>query len=95
MGYLQSGTIFALLTEKSSAGQLISNHSNIFIRAAKVVDVEVIGVEALEHWQRLRIHGMSLARYLEEGKMDLLCRKIESSTGIQLKTVLYWLISKS
>lgn len=95
VGYSQSRAISALLTEKSSAGQLISNHSNILIRAAKAIDEGVIGVEALERWQRLKVHGMSLARYLEEGKMEILCREIESSTGIQLKTVPRWLIGKS
>ena len=48
VGYLQSGVISALLTEKSSADQLVCNHSNILIRAAKAVDPGVIGVEALE-----------------------------------------------
>ena len=66
VGYSQSGAISALLTEKSSAEQLVGNHSNILIRAAKAVDAGVIGVEALERWQRLKVHGMSLARYLGE-----------------------------
>ncbi len=95
VGYSQSGAISALLTEKSSAEQLVNNHSNILIRAAKAVDAGVIGVEALERWQRLKVHGMSLARYLGKGKMEVLCREIESSTGIQLKTVPRWLISES
>ena len=38
---------------------------------------------------------MSLARYLREGKIEVFSRKIESSTGIQLKTVPRWLISES
>ena len=95
VGYSQSGAISALLTEKSSAEQLVSNHLNIFIRATKTVDAGVIGVEVLERWQRLKVHGMLLARYLGEGKMELLCREIESSTGIQLKTIPRWLISES
>ena len=95
VGYSQSGTISALLTEQSNAEQLISEHSNTLIRAAKAVDGGVTGVEALERWQRLKVHGMSLARYLGEGKMEVLCREIESSTGIQLKTVPRWLISES
>ena len=69
VGYSQSGAISALLTKKSSAEQLVGNHSNILIRAAKAVDAGVIGVEALERWQRLKVHGMSLGRYLGEGKM--------------------------
>ena len=95
VGYSQSGAISTLLTEKSSVEQLVKNHSNIIIRTAKAVDAGVIGVEALERWQRLKVHGMSLARYLGEGKMEVLCREIESSTGIQLKTVPCWLISES
>lgn len=37
---------------------------------------------------------MPLARYLEPGKLELVKRKVESSTGIWLKTVPQWLISK-
>ena len=46
--YAQSGTILTLLTEKSSAENLVREHSNLLIRAAKSVDKGVIGVEALE-----------------------------------------------
>lgn len=48
VGYLQSEAISALFTEKSNAEKLISNHSNILIRAAKSVDKGVIEIEALE-----------------------------------------------
>lgn len=54
----------------------------------------MVGVEILEHWQRLKIHGMLLERYLGEGKMELLKREVESSTGIQLKILPRWLISE-
>lgn len=94
MGYLLSRAISVLLTEKSSAEQLVGNQSNILIGAAKVVDVTVIGVEALEHWQRLKMHGISLAKYLGEGKMEVFCQEIKSSTGMKLKTVPCWLISE-
>lgn len=87
MGYLQFGAISGLLTEESNAKQLISRHSNIFIRATKAVDSGVTAVETLERWQQLKIHGMSLARYLGERKMEVFFREIESSTKIQLKTV--------
>ena len=50
MGYLQSRAISALLTEKSRAEQLVGNHLNILIKAAKVVDARVIEVEALQYW---------------------------------------------
>lgn len=93
--YFQSGSISALLREKSNAEELIKDHSNTLIRATKSVDEGVVGLEALERWQRLKVHGMSLARYLGEGKMDLLCREIESSTDIKLKTRPQAQISKS
>ena len=86
VGHAQSGAISALLTEKSSAEDLIKEHSIVLIRAAKSIDEAVIGVKALERWQRLKVHGMPLARYLGEGKMELLCREIKSSTRIKLKT---------
>ena len=52
------------------------------------------GLEILEHWQRLKVHGMSLERYMGEGKMELLKREVESSTGIELKTIPRWLINE-
>ncbi len=80
--YLQSWAISTLLTKKSNVEQLISNHSNILIRAAQAVDGEVTGVEILERWQQLKVERMSLARYFGEEKMEVFCRKVESSTGV-------------
>lgn len=37
---------------------------------------------------------MSLERYFGPGKMKLLEREVESSTGISLKTTPYWFINK-
>lgn len=85
LGYALSGAIPALLTEKSSAKDLVREHSNVLIRAAKSIE-SVIGVEVLERWQRLKVHGMPLGRYFGEGEMELLfSREIESSSGIELK----------
>ena len=85
--YAPQGAIFALLTEKANTGVLILRLSNLLIRDAKTVDSAVVGVEILEHWQRVMVHRMSLERYLGEGKMDVLKREVESSTSIQLKTL--------
>lgn len=71
------------------------DHSNALIKAAKSIDQGVIGVEALEQWQRLKVHGMPLLQYLGEGKMDLLYREIESSIGIKLKTRPRWLVNEA
>ena len=93
VGYSQSGAISRLLTEKSNTEDLLRDHSTILIRATKSVNKEVIGVESLERWHRLKVHGMPLMRYLREGKMELLYREIKSSTGIRLKTIPRWLIN--
>ncbi len=63
----------------------MKDHSNMLIKAAKSVDKRIIDVEALGCWQRLKIHGMSLAQYLGEGKMEVLCQEVKSSTRIKLK----------
>lgn len=41
------------------------------------------------------MHGIPLARYLDERKMELLRRKVELSIEVQLKTSPRWLIYKS
>lgn len=92
--YAPPGSISALLTEKANAAMLLPQQSNLLIRAAKTVDEAVVGVEVLEQWQRLKVHGMSLERYLGPGKMELLKREVESSTGIPLKTMPRWLIDE-
>ncbi len=87
--------VSALLTEKANAGLIVPRLSNTLIRAAKTVDAAIVRVEILEHWQRLKVHGMSLDRCLGEGKMELLKREVESSTGIQLKALPRWLINEN
>lgn len=67
----------------------------MLIRAARSIDESVIGVEALEHWQRPKVHGMSLGRYFGEEKMKPLSCKIESSIGIKLKTRPRWLMNEA
>ena len=68
--YTSSGAISAFFSKKADAGQLIPRQSNMLIRAVKAVDPAVVGIEILEHWQRLKVHGMPLERYLGEGKMS-------------------------
>lgn len=68
---------------------------NILIRAVKTVNTTVIRAKALEHWQRLKVYGIPLARYLNERKIELLRRKVELSIEVQLKTSPCWLIYKS
>ena len=93
--YASSGSISVLLTEIADVVMLLPKQSNLLIRAAKAVDDAIVGVEVLEQWQRVKVHGMSLERYLGPGKMELLKREVESSTGIPLKTMPRWLINEN
>ncbi len=95
MRYAPSGAVSALLTEKANAGLLIPQLSNVLIRVAKTLDTAIIGVEVLELWQQLNVHGMSLERYLGEENMELLKQEVESSTGILLKTIPRRLINEN
>ena len=95
VGYSQSEAILGLLIKKLKTEDLIRDHFNALIRAAKSVDEGVIGIKTLERWQRLKIHGIPLLNYFGEGKMELLCREIESSKEIWVKTTPQWLINKA
>lgn len=66
------GAITALLMEKSNTEDMIKGHANMLIRVIKLIDKKVIRVEALEYWQKLKVHKMSLVQYLGKKKMKLL-----------------------
>ena len=95
MRYSPSRAISALLTKKANARLFIPRLSNVLIRAAKTVNLAIIRVEILDYWQCLKVHGISLERYLAEGCIELLKCKVEFSIGIQLKFLPYWLIKKN
>lgn len=82
IGCFHSGAISALLTQNSGTKKVLKNYSIILICVAKLVDIEFIDIETLEQWYRLKIYGVSLMHYLEDRKINLLCREIISSTGI-------------
>ena len=46
------------------------------------MDAAIVGIEILEHWQGLKVHGMLLERYLGEGNMEFLKREVDILTGI-------------
>lgn len=94
MRYLQFKAISALFIEKSNAKELIGSYSNILMKSAKLIDKKVDKVEVPIRWQQLKVYGMSIARYLGEGKIEILCREIEFSITIHLKTLSCWLINK-
>ena len=62
--YALSESISAFLIEKANIIMLHPQQSNLLIQAAKTVDDAVVGVEVLKQWQRLKVYGISLERYL-------------------------------
>lgn len=70
--YLQSKVISTLVTEKWNTENLVKNHSNILIRAAKLINNKVICVETLKYWQRLKVYKMFLVWYLGDRKKEFL-----------------------
>lgn len=60
-----------------------------------MVNSAIVKVEILEHWQRLKMHGILLEKYLNEGNMELFKHKVKSSIRIQLKALPRWYINKS
>lgn len=84
-----------LFIEKFYAKQLVDNHLNILIKAANTVIVEIIRIETLKFWQRLKIHKMLLTKYLRKRKIELFCQEIELFIELYFKTKSHWLIGKS
>lgn len=74
--YLPSKLIFAFFIKKTNAGLLISQLPNILIQAIKAVDVIVVGIKILKHWQYFKVYKISLDKYLNDYKIELLRQKI-------------------
>lgn len=51
------------------------------------MDDEAVGVEDMEHWQRLKVYEMSLAKYLGPDKIELFKKKVKSLTRIAFKAM--------
>ena len=80
--------------ENADTTMLLPQQLNLLIWATKTVDDVVMRIEVLEQWQRLKVYGISLEKYFGLGKIRLLKKKRESSTGILLKATPRWLINE-
>ena len=43
-----------------------------------MVDTAVISTKILKYWQRIKVYRMPLDKYLENGKIEIFKREIES-----------------
>lgn len=87
VGYLSSEAVSAFLTKKSNTELIVPRLLNIFIQATKMVDQVIVRVKILKQWQCLKVHSMSLKKYLDKRIIELLKYKIKFSTGIKLKSL--------
>ncbi len=88
-----SGAISGLLKEKASAEMLISAKEEI-LKAAKKLDSSISSFQAAEQWYSLRIHTVSLERYLNSTGMKILKEEIKSTNGLNLPNSPRWINQK-
>ncbi|KAI5784127.1 hypothetical protein FPQ18DRAFT_405642 [Pyronema domesticum] len=64
------GTISGVTTEMCTVENL-GKYEDVIIKAARTVDLGIIGFEQNEAWQKLKIHGVPLRRYVGRGTNGL------------------------
>ena len=67
MSYTTTGAISGLLGDRATAGMLCPAYNTLLINTARALDPAIIGVQKAEQWHKLRIHKVSLKRYLAGG----------------------------
>lgn len=92
--YTRKGHLSGITVEHSRAEDLIE-HAAIVIAAAGSLDPGVIEMEKTEKWRKMRVHGVSLDRYLSEGGLETAREEIESTTGELLPYAPRWIRSET
>lgn len=88
-----SGAISGLLKEGANAEMLNPAREEILI-AVKKSDPSISSFQAAEQWYSLRIHTVSLQRYLNSTGMKTLKEEIESTNGLNLPIFPRWINQK-
>lgn len=90
--YTKRGNLSGLTVEQACADDLLEYAATV-LAAARTLDPAVASVEKTEKWRKLRVHGVSLDRYLCEGGLELAREEIESMTGESLPYAPRWIRS--
>lgn len=90
ISYTATGAISALLGDKATAEMLCPLYNDTLINTARKFDSAVIGVQKAEQWYKLRIHRVSLERYLATG-LNLVKQEIEATQNFTLPLTPFWL----
>src|SRR5450432_2760347 len=91
--FTPSGAISGLLKE-GATGEMLLNAQKEIIDAAKKIDLSIINLTAAEQWYKLRVHTVSLNRYLHSAGINLLKEEIESTTGLDMPNNPQWINEK-
>jgi hypothetical protein len=92
--YTQRGHLSGLTVEHARAEDLLEYAARV-TAAARTLDPAIVEVEKTEKWRKLRVHGVSLDRYLGEGGLDLAKQEIELMTGETLPYAPRWIRSQT
>ena len=92
LAYTLKGKLSRLLGECSSSQEVLK-YKDLLITAARAFDPLIIGVQPTENWTKLKVHGVSLNRYL--GNLELAKEEIEIQSQARLPLLPRWLKSPS
>ena len=84
---IPSGAISGLLKERANAEMLNSAKEEI-LKAVKELDSSIVFFQAAEQWYSLRVHTVSLERYLNSTGIKTLQEEIESTNELNLSNSL-------
>lgn len=88
--YTRRGHLSGLTAEYASANDVLEHAAEVTAAAYKL-DPAVVKIEKTEKWRKLRVHGVSLDRYLGDGGLDLAKEEIELMTGESLPYTPRWI----
>lgn len=91
--YTRRDHLSGLMAECASADDVLE-HTDEVMAAARKLDPAVVKLEKTEKWRKLRVHGVSLDRYLGDGGLDLARGEIELMTGESLPYAPRWIRSE-
>ena len=93
-GYAASGHLTVLLQEGTPSNVLVPAYNDMLITAVRRCDPAVISVEISEQWQRIKVHGVPVHRYMNsENGLSLAREEIELQGVFRLKRDPVWLVS--
>ena len=90
--YTKVGNLSGVTVEHARADDLLEYAATV-LTSARALDPSVTEVEKTDRWRKLRVHGVSLDRYLCKGGLDLAREEIVLMTGERLPYAPRWIRS--